>query len=200
MANVFIINAHQPYPFSEGRLNATLVQQAQEYFTAQGHETRITTMTDDWDTDAEIATHQWADTILVQSPVNWMGVPWLMKKYMDQVYTFGMDGRLCDGDGRTRSDPSKQYGTGGTLTGKTYMLSLTFNAPKDCFNDDKQYLFEGAGVDELWLPMHANFKFFGMTALPTFVCYDVLKNPDVENDFKRWESHLAEQYSTIVGA
>ncbi len=36
------------------------------------------------------------------------------------------------------------------------------------------------------LHMHANFRFFGMSPLPTFVCYDVLKNPDIENDFKRF--------------
>ena len=114
MPNAFIINAHQPYPFSEGKLNATLVEQAEKHLTSIGYDVRVTTMTDDWDIDAEIAHHQWADTIILQTPVNWMGVPWLMKKYMDQVYTYGMDGRLCDGDGRTRHDPSKQYGTGGT--------------------------------------------------------------------------------------
>ncbi|ABW26631.1 conserved hypothetical protein [Acaryochloris marina MBIC11017] len=28
MKNVFIINAHEAYPFSEGKLNATLVEKA----------------------------------------------------------------------------------------------------------------------------------------------------------------------------
>jgi modulator of drug activity B len=71
--------------------------------------------------------HQWADTLILQIPVNWMGVPWSFKKYMDLVFSAGTDGRLCDGDGRTRSDPSRQYGSGGSLTGKNYMLSLTLN-------------------------------------------------------------------------
>jgi modulator of drug activity B len=31
--------------------------------------------------------------------------------------------------------------------------------------------------------MHLNFKFFGMEPLPTFACFDVMKNPDIENDF-----------------
>ena len=30
MSKVFIINGHQPYPFSPGRLNATLVERARE--------------------------------------------------------------------------------------------------------------------------------------------------------------------------
>ncbi|NEP84602.1 MAG: NAD(P)H-dependent oxidoreductase, partial [Okeania sp. SIO3B3] len=58
-----------------------------------------------------------------QTPVNWMGVTWSFKKYMDYVYSAGMGGQLCKGDGRTRSDPSKQYGTGGTLTGPHLPIS-----------------------------------------------------------------------------
>lgn len=99
-------------------------------------------------------------------------------------------GQLCDGDGRTRSDPSKQYGTGGLLHDKKYMLSLTFNAPNEAFNDPKQWFFEGKSVDDLFWPMHLNFRFLGMQPLETFVCYDVMKNPEVENDFSRFEKHL----------
>ena len=197
MLSVFIINAHQAYPFSPGKLNSTLVDMAVDYLHSQGHSTQLTTMTDDWNVDEEIAKHQAADVVLLQSPVNWMGVPWLMKKYMDIVYTNGMDGRLCDGDGRTRSDASKQYGSGGTLSGKKYMLSLTFNAPADSFNDPQQQLFAGKSIDDLFFPMHMNFSFFGMEALPSFACFDVLKNADVENDFKRWAEHLANSFKGV---
>jgi len=192
MANLFIINAHQAYEFSPGRLNASLVERAQRFAQTAGHDVQLTTMQDEHDIDAEIERHRWADIILLQSPVNWMGVPWSFKRYMDHVYSYGMDGRLCAGDGRTRKDPTKQYGMGGTLTGKRYMLSLTFNAPPESFNDPDQYLFQGKGVDDLWLPAHMNFRFFGMQALPTFVCYDVMKNPQIESDFERFDAHLAE--------
>ena len=192
MANVFIINAHQPYPFSEGRLNGTLIEKATAKLEAAGHTVSLTTMSDDWDPDAEIAKHQAADVLLLQTPVNWMGVPWLMKKYMDIIYTNGMDGRLCDGDGRTRSDATKQYGSGGTLIGKKYLMSLTFNAPANSFGDPEQVFFEGKTIDDLFWPMHLNFRFFGMEALPSFACYDVLKNPNIEADFDRWEQHLDE--------
>ena len=39
-------------------------------------------------------------------------------------------------------------------------------------------------------PMHLNFKWFGFEVMPTFMTYDVIKNPDIENDFKRFETHL----------
>ena len=190
MKNIFIINAHEPYPFSEGKLNATLVEKAKANLTQKGYDIKITTMQDDYDVEKEIAKHVWADAVILQAPVNWMGVPWSFKKYMDYVYSAGMDGRLCDGDGRTRKDPSKQYGTGGTLADKKYMLSLTFNAPKNSFDDENQWFFEGKSVDDLFWPMHLNFKFFGMQPLETFVCFDVLKNPSIEDDFVRFEEHL----------
>ena len=195
MPNVFIINAHEEYPFSPGKLNATLVENIKTHLTAKGYDIKITTMKDDYDVDAEVAKHQWADTIILQTPVNWMEVPWSFKRYMDYVYSAGMDGRLCDGDGRTRQNPSKQYGTGGTLTGKKYMLSLTLNAPKEAFGDPNQWFFSGKTIDDLFWPMHLNFKFFGMDALPTFVCFDVMKNPDIENDFVRLEEHLNQNFS-----
>lgn len=187
---ILIINAHQYYPFSEGKLNQSLAELAGIAASGAGHDVKFTTMADEWDVAAEIAKHQWADIIILQSPVNWMGVSWLFKKYMDEVYTAGMGGELCDGDGRHRHDPGLQYGTGGTLKGKRYMLSLTFNAPANAFDDPAQYLFEGRSVDDLFMPTHMNFRFFGMTALPTFACFDVMKNPQIEQDLQRYREHL----------
>lgn len=68
-------------------------------------------------------------------------------------------------------------------------MSLTFNAPAGAF-DDPEGFFEGRSVDDLFWPMHLNFKFFGMQALPTFAAFDVMKNPDVETDFERFRAHL----------
>ena len=190
MPKALIINADYPSDFSSGTLNGSLVEKASSLLEKKGYELRQQNVIEDWDTEEELAKHQWADDVLLQTPLNWMGVPWRFKQYMDDVYSAGMAGQLCDGDGRSRSDPSKQYGTGGTLTGKKYMLSLTFNAPRDAFEDEDQYLFQGKSVDDLFFPMHMNFRFFGMEPLETFASYDVLKNPDIENDFRRFEAHI----------
>ena len=190
MKNIFLINAHEAYPFSEGKLNQSLIEKAQYILEKKGYSLRKTAMTDSYTVEDELEKHQWADAIILQSPVNWMGVPWSFKKYMDQVYTAGMSGQLCSGDGRSRKDPAKQYGSGGTLQGKKYMFSLTFNAPKEAFGDRDQFLFAGKSVDDLFFPMHMNFRFFGMEALETFACFDVLKNPNIEQDFGRFEKHL----------
>lgn len=194
MSNVLIINAHEPSPYSEGRLNASLVDKAQSLLQAKDHEVRVVTMQDEINVEEQLAHFEWADRVIIQSPINWMSVPWSFKKYMDDVFTAGMGGALCAFDGRSAEDPKKNYGTGGTQTNSKYMLSLTFNAPKESFDDENEYLFQGKSVDDLMLHMHANFRFFGMGALPTFACYDVMKNGDIENDFARFEAHINENF------
>ncbi|MDF6015787.1 NAD(P)H-dependent oxidoreductase [Vibrio harveyi] len=194
MSNVLIINAHEPSPYSEGRLNASLVDKAQTLLQAKDNEVRVVTMQDEINVEEQLAHFEWADRVIIQSPINWMSVPWSFKKYMDDVFTAGMGGALCAFDGRSAEDPKKNYGTGGTQTNSKYMLSLTFNAPKESFDDESEYLFQGKSVDDLMLHMHANFRFFGMAALPTFACYDVMKNGDIENDFARFEAHINENF------
>lgn len=195
MSNILIINAHQHYPFAEGNLNKSLVALAKELLEAKGHEIRVVETQNGYDVEEEIANHQWADVVILQSPVNWMGVPWSFKKYMDDVYTAGMDGRLTQFDGRTEEEPKKNYGAGGTLTNTKYMLSLTFNAPEESFNDENEYLFQGKSVDDLFFPMHMNFRFFGMSPIETFACFDVMKNGDAESDFKRYTAHIEKHFS-----
>lgn len=194
MSKVFILNGHQPYAFSPGRLNATLVERAQALLGGAGHELRFTQTADvagapALDVDAEIDKHRWADLILLQFPVNWMGAPWSFKRYMDRVYSAGMDGRLCAGDGRSREQPKANYGRGGSLKGTRYMLSVTFNAPREAFDDEAEF-FGGRSMDDLLWPMHLNLDFFGATPLPTFACFDVMKNPEIESDLARFDDHL----------
>ncbi|MEL6988360.1 MAG: flavodoxin family protein, partial [Bacteroidota bacterium] len=59
--NVFIINGHQKYPFSEGKLNASLVEKAEKYFKDKGFEVRKTTMEDEYEATQEIEKFKWAD-------------------------------------------------------------------------------------------------------------------------------------------
>ena len=192
MRKVLIINGFTPNAFSKGELNSELTNRAKQQLEKAGYEVRISTVAEDYNIEEELEKHTWANTVILQTPVNWMGIPWGYKKYMDEVYTAGMSGQLCKMDGRSSEAPTKNYGTGGTLNESKYMLSLTFNAPKEAFNDKSEYLFQGKSVDDLFFSQHMNFRFFGMKALPTFTVYDVHKNPDIENDFTRFEKHINE--------
>ena len=189
MKKILIINTHHPYPSSGGALNAALTDLARAHLENIGNEVKVTRIVDGYNARAEADKHAWADVVIVQGPVNWMSFPWSYKKYQDEVYG-AMSGIFYDGDGRHSDDRSRHYGSGGMDLGKKYMLSLTYNAPREAFDDEKQFLLQGKGVDDMFLPSHAAFRFMGMEALETFVCYDVHKNPDIENDFVRYRAHL----------
>ncbi|MEM6789473.1 MAG: NAD(P)H-dependent oxidoreductase [Myxococcota bacterium] len=194
MSNIFILNGAQPYDFAPGKLNASFVERATRILTNMGQTVRMTASAEDYDVDTEISNHQWADTIIMQFPVNWMGAPWSFKRYMDEVYTAGMDGRLCNGDGRTAETPKKNYGMGGTLTGTHYLLCCTLNSPSEAYDDPSEPFFSGMSLDDLLAPVHLNAKFFGMTPLPTFAAHDVMKNPELDRDFARFDTHISAQF------
>ena len=192
MKNVLIINAHQFYDgISSGDLNRAMVNAIADNLNRLGYNIKHTEIEKGYDIDDEVEKHLWADLIITQSPVYWFSTPWIYKKYVDEVFTAGMlQQRFLTGDGRTRQDPAKQYGSGGKLTGKKYMLSLTWNAPAAAFNDEAQRLFAGKSVDEIFAYNTANYKFCGVDILPSFSCFDVMKSPDITNDFLRLETHL----------
>ena len=196
MSDILILNGAQPYGFAPGRLNAALAARAKDRLEAAGHAVRLTTVADGYDVEAEVESHRSADVVVMQFPVNWMGVPWSFKRYMDEVYTAGMDGRMTDGDGRSPEAPKANYGMGGTLTGMRYMLSATLNAPAEAFGDPAEPFFQGMTLDDLLRPVHLNARFFGMTPLPTFAAYDVMRNPRIEADLARFDAHLARVFDT----
>lgn len=146
-----------------------------------------------YDVKAEVQNFLWADVVIWQMPGWWMGAPWTVKKYMDDVFTEG-HGSLYASDGRTRSDASKKYGSGGLIQGKKYMLSLTWNAPLEAFTEKDQF-FEGVGVDGAYLPFHKANQFLGMVPLPTFIVNDVIKMPDVPRYIAEYRKHLAEIFA-----
>jgi len=193
---VLLINAHQRYEgFAEGKLNQTLLDTAKDLLSGFGYEIKTTIVDNGYDISEELEKYKWADVVFVQTPVYWMSVPHIFKKYIDEVHTAGIGEVLCVDDGRTRSDLSKKYGSGGLMHGKKYMISTTWNAPLEAFEDSNQF-FEGKGVDGVFMWLHKNYQFFGMEPLATFSCHDVLKNADVENDLKRFKRHLNEAFNT----
>ena len=196
MKNVLLINAHQHYEgISSGQLNRTLLGVIQDEMEKRGFTVQQTDIEQGYEIDAEVQKHVWADILILQSPVYWFGTPWIHKKYVDEVFTAGMLRQsFITGDGRTRKDPGRQYGSGGLLQGKKYMLSLTWNAPRDAFGDPGQDLFQGKTVDDLFIANTSNYKFCGVDILPAFSCFDVMKEPDIEGDIQSLRKLLQEAF------
>lgn len=189
MANILIINAGKAFAHSYGELNQTLTDVAYAALRQNEHSVHITDVDQGYDVEAEVNKYLWADTVIYQMPAWWMGAPWILKKYIDEVFTAG-HGRLYANDGRSRIDASKKYGSGGLLQGKTYLLSVTWNAPLSAFDAPDDF-FAGAGVDGVYLPLHKANEFLGMRGLPSFICNDVIKQPDIAGDIARYRQHLA---------
>ncbi|AEF46422.1 NAD(P)H dehydrogenase (quinone) [Serratia sp. AS12] len=192
MKNVLIINTHQLYEgISSGGLNTTLLGVIRDEMETRGHKVQQTAIARGYDIAEEVRKHLWADIIILQSPVYWFGTPWIYKKYVDEVFTAGlMQQSMLVDDGRTRQDPDRQYGSGGKMQGKKYMLSLTWNAPQQAFDDNNQQLFAGKSVDDIFVSNTANYKFCGADIVPAFSCFDVIKSPDISNDIERLKQHL----------
>ncbi|MBK0064762.1 MULTISPECIES: NAD(P)H-dependent oxidoreductase [unclassified Acinetobacter] len=194
MSHIFIVNGAKAFAHSNGQLNDTLTNLAQSHLTQLGHDVKVTRADSDYDIQTEIEKYVWADVVIYQMPGWWMGAPWTMKKYIDDVFTIG-HGVLYASDGRSRSDDSKKYGSGGLIQGKKYMLSLTWNAPIEAFNDPDQF-FHGVGVDGVYLPFHKANQFLGMDSLPTFIVNDVIKMPNVPSYLDAYKAHLDQFFKT----
>ncbi|PWC13140.1 NADPH quinone reductase MdaB [Brenneria roseae subsp. americana] len=193
MQKILLINAGKSFAHSKGELNNTLTNIAADFLREKGHDVRVTTVDNGYDIEQEIQNYLWADTIIYQMPGWWMDTPWILKKYIDEVFTAG-HGLLYASDGRSRADSSKKYGSGGLLQGRKYMLSLTWNAPLEAFEDPDQF-FHGVGVDGVYLPFHKANQFIGLSPLPTFICNDVIKSPDIPAYTARYRQHLGKLFA-----
>lgn len=190
MANILIVNAGKKFLFAKGELNDHLTHVAHTELVRLGHQVKVTKIEDGYDPKQEVQTFLWADVIIYQQPAWWMEAPWILKKYIDDVFTEGA-GTLYMDDGRTRSDVSKKYGSGGLSQNKRYMISATWNAPLEAFDDPSQF-FEGKGIDSVYVAQHKANQFLGMQPLPTFICNDVIKQPEIEKDIERYKLLLAQ--------
>ncbi|MBT0727110.1 NAD(P)H-dependent oxidoreductase [Rosenbergiella australiborealis] len=195
MSHIHIIDGGTTFGLSQGQLNHTLAATAVDTLQLLGHKVTKTRVIDDYDCEHEVAQFLAADSLILQMPAWWMGEPWTVKKYIDEVLSLG-HGSLYANDGRSRADRDKHYGSGGLLQGKHYLLSLTWNAPLQAFTDKDQF-FEGIGVDGLYLHTHKAFQFLGMTPHPTFICNDVIKQPDIPTFVRDYQQHLTDIFGQV---
>ena len=179
--DIHIINAHQKWAgIAEGNLSTHFVSTITNALTNKAVNYTLTTIDNGEDVENEVTGWLAADVIIMHFPMYWMGLPWLAKKYIDEVFMRG-HGKIYRSDGRDIA--GGLYGSGGLLTNK-YMLSINANAPLEAFNQDTQF-FNGLGVDDAFIAVHNSFKFIGSTQLPTFIANDIFKSPVIEDDTQR---------------
>jgi modulator of drug activity B len=195
MKNVLIINGHQRYDqIAEGKLTKLFIDAADEFLSKNGLNVKHNVVESAYDVSNELEKLAWSDYILFQYPVYWMGVPWMTKKYIDEVFSAGVNTVTYVSDGRSREDASKKYGSGGLMQDKKYMLSLTYNCPDTEF-DNKDGFFDGLSLDEANVATHKLFQFCGAKPLETYAIHDIFKGDlDIDGELTRFKATLEKNF------
>lgn len=191
MRKILIINAGQNFGHSGGRFNHTIMEETLSFFADQEDvEIKQTAISDGYSPMEEVEKFVWADTVIYHTPIWWFQLPHGFKKYIDEVFTAGHQKGIYRSDGRSAENPKINYGTGGMLHGRTYMLTTSWNAPETAFTLPGEF-FKEHSVDEGPLfGFHRMNAFTGMEPLKSFHFHDVEKNADIQRDMKSYRKHL----------
>ena len=99
MSKILIIDGGKTFAHSKGELNHTLTEVAASQLRDLGHEVQVTVADSDYNVADEVQKYLDSDVVIYQMPGWWMGEPWTVKRYIDEVFTEG-HGSLYASDGR----------------------------------------------------------------------------------------------------
>lgn len=196
--NVFIINGGQTFAHSGGMFNNTLTGWTVEVMKEKGFAYRVTNINDAFDPLAEVENFKWADVIIYHTPIWWFQLPNGMKRYIDEVFTAGHDNGIYRNDGRSRKNPDVNYGTGGLMQGKRYMVTTSWNAPQTAFTLEGEF-FDRHTLDEgVLFGFHKMNQFVGMTRIEGFHFHDLEKNATPERIAEYHKAYVAHINRVII--
>jgi NADPH dehydrogenase (quinone) len=195
MRKIFIINGGQKFGHSGGRFNETIANETASFF--QNHsdfEIRTTNINEEYNPAIEVENFVWADAIIYHTPIWWFQLPHGFKKYIDVVFTAGHAKGIYRSDGRSSENPTINYGTGGMLHGKKYMITSSWNAPKEAFTLPGEFFNQQSVDDGVLFGFHRMNAFTGMKPLQSIHFHDVEKNADIEKDLNLYQEHLTKLF------
>ncbi|SEC40618.1 modulator of drug activity B [Tenacibaculum sp. MAR_2009_124] len=199
MKNVLIINGWHSFSEAKGQFNKSLSTLSTSFFYAiENYTVKTTQINDGYDIEKEVLKFTWADVIIYHTPVWWFSIPFKFKKYFDEVLTAGYNNGLWISDGRSSKNPKINYGTGGLLSGKQYILTSSWNAPEEAFTMTDEF-FDQTSVDKGVLSgFHAMNKYLGMNLIDSLHFHDVEKNADVHEELKKYNLFLEKNFMAQV--
>lgn len=191
---VLLINTHLTYPgWTEGKLNDSFIEVAKNFFLTKGFEVLETNVETGYTPEEEVAKHLAASIVILQTPINWFGAPWIYKKYVDEVFNHGLQTQqLLRGDGRSNENPTSQYGSGGLMQGKKFMICATWNAPAEAFDNPTQQLMQGKGTADLLLNISSNYRFSGYDVMKDYNCFNIFRRDNISEDLDNYPTYLAD--------
>lgn len=175
---VLLINGHQWYPHSQGKLNQTIFETIQEQLEKK-YIVTTTIIEQGYSVEEEREKYLSADIVIYQTPIFWFSLPGKFKSYFDQVLKRGVF--YAKGD---------RYGRGGLLTGKKYMISTTWGAPLEEFETEDGF-FNGKKVEDVLFPIHCMHRYIDMEQLESFSVHNIFKDLQVDKYVRDIKKHLA---------
>jgi modulator of drug activity B len=195
MKKIFVINGGQKFGHSGGRFNQTIAKETLDFFqNKDGFEVRTTDVNHEYDPVEEVEKFVWADVIIYHTPIWWFQLPHGFKKYIDVVFTEGHAKGIYNSDGRSSKNPAINYGTGGMLHGKQYMITTSWNAPKEAFTLPGEFFGETSVDNGPLFGFHRMNAFTGMKSLESMHFHDVMKGATVESDLELYGNHLTKLF------
>lgn len=198
MKKIFVLNGGQKFAHSSGAFNKTLTELDSEYFSFEnGFELKVTTVDNSYNPLEEVANYVWADVVIYHFPVWWFSMPYRLKEYIDTVFTSGHRKGLFYSDGRKSETPDLNYGTGGTLQGRKYMVTTSWNAPAAAFTLPGEFFNQTSVDNGVLFGFHRMNAFFSLERMTGIHFYDLEKNVTLErvNKYKiEYVNHLTEVF------
>lgn len=79
------------------------------------------------------------------------------------------------------------------MTDNKFLISATWNAPSEAFNNPNQQLLKGKTLEDIFLHITSVCAFCGVEILESFNCFNIFRREkeDIAQDFKAFENHLA---------
>lgn len=198
MKKIFVINGGQHFAHSGGKFNKTLVDWDQLFFNKEnGFELNITDINEPYTTDEEVEKFVNADIIIYHTPIWWFGLPHKFKEYLDMVLTAGHRKGIYYSDGRKSENPDLNYGKGGSMQGKKYMLTTTWNAPETAFTLEGEFFNQTSVDNGVMFGFHRMNAFTGMEKIEGFHFHDLEKNATPERISNYQSLYLEHLANTI---
>ena len=161
MTKILVISAHQDLQQSVS--NRLILADLEQHFGSDLSVRRLSDLYPDYriDVAAEQAALVEADIVVLQYPTYWFNTPAILKKWLDDVWTYGF-----------------AYGTGGdNLHGKKLFVSTTTGAPQEEYDGSTTPL-----IADLVKPVEASALYAGFAWHGVEPLYGALYIPGVHSD------------------
>jgi modulator of drug activity B len=197
MKHILIINGGQIYAQAKGNFNKAVTEKTITFFKNKPEtEIKVTNINQEYDIKTEIEKFIWADVIVYHTPIWWFQLPNGLKKYLDEVLNTGKSKGIWTNDGRSSKNPSINYGTGGLLSGKQYIVTTSWSAPSTAFTMPNEFFNQVSVDDGVLFGFHKMNAFIGLKHLGSFHFHDIVKNGNIVSDLDLYTEYLHQLHTS----